>query len=567
MNKRYLKIRLSQLNLFVGNFEYNFKKIKEAILKGREERVDIIAFPELSITGYPPEDLLYKKVFIKDNIKYLNKIKRYCKDIICIVGFVNKIKSDIFNSAAVIYNNSIVAIYNKINLPNYSVFDERRYFKEGKSIPLFYLGNIRFGLSICEDIWVANPPLIEEKRYGDIDFLININASPYYQNKYKERLKLLKKLAKKNNLTIAYLNMVGGQDEIVFDGNSMVVNEKGKLIANGYSFKEDNVDFYIEEKRDKNPIKRIKSIKFFNIPYNFKNFNIEKEKYILRDIDKEEKEVYNALVLGTRDYIWKNGFKKVLIGLSGGIDSALTTLVAVDAIGSDNVITIFMPSQFSSNESYIDAKKLAKNVNVEFHILTIKEIYKKYLKILEPLFSGKPFNIAEENIQARIRGNLLMAISNKFGYLVLTTGNKSEMSTGYSTLYGDMAGGFAVIKDVYKSMVYKLAKYRNKVAGYDIIPENILIKEPTAELRENQKDSDSLPPYEILDKILYYYIEKHLSYKDIVKKGFREDEVKRAIYLVDRNEYKRRQAPPGVKITKLALGKDRRFPITNGYKI
>ncbi len=565
MAEKYLKIRLSQINIFVGELEYNFNKIKKCILKAKQDNVDIIAFPELSITGYPPEDLLFKKQFIKDNIKILNRLKNLCNNIICIIGFVDSVNGILYNSAAVIHNKTIADIYHKINLPNYSVFDEQRYFKAGETVPVYDIGRARFGISICEDIWVDSPPTKYQAEAG-IDFLININASPYYMNKPAERIKLLRNMAKNFNIDIVYLNMVGGQDEIIFDGNSMVVNNKGKLVTNCSQFKEDFVDYFFPVPNKKKSSKPNRIVRKININYNIRasEFNIKHKKIT---VIKDEEEIYNALVLGVKDYVRKNGFKKVIIGLSGGIDSALTSVIAADAIGNENVVTVFMPSKFTSDESYVDARKLADNLNIEFHIVSIKNIYLEYLKNLKPLFKDLPFNIAEENIQARIRGNILMALSNKFGYLVLTTGNKSEMSTGYSTLYGDMAGGFAVIKDVYKSMVYKLSEYRNKVAGYDIIPENILRKEPTAELRENQKDSDSLPEYEVLDKILYLYVEKHFSYKEIVRKGFNEKDVKRAVMLVDRNEYKRRQAPPGIKITKLAFGKDRRFPITNGYKL
>ncbi len=565
MDKKHIKIRLSQLNSFVGELELNFNKIKNCIIQAINDKVDIIAFPELSITGYPPEDLLFKKKFISDNLKYLNKIKLLCKDIICIIGFVDRNKSGLYNSAAVITDKKIMDVYHKLNLPNYSVFDEQRYFCSGDKIPVYSIENIKFGISICEDIWVAPPPIKFQAKSG-INLLININASPYYMAKPLERIKRLKKLTKKFNITIAYVNMVGGQDEIIFDGNSMVINNKGEIEATAKQFQEDYIDYFFTltnlKKHSEKPNNHIKKIP---IPYTVKN-NILK-KSIITPLIKNEAEIYNALVLGVRDYVIKNGFSKVIIGLSGGIDSALTTAIAVDALGEKNVVTIFMPSKFTSDESYIDAKQLAKNLKINMHIISIKNIYNEYIKNLSPLFKNTKFNIAEENIQARIRGNLLMALSNKFGYLVLTTGNKSEMSTGYSTLYGDMAGGFAVIKDVYKTLVYALSIYRNKIAGYNMIPENIIKKEPTAELRDNQKDSDSLPKYKILDNILYYYVEQHLSYAEIIKKGFNEKDVRKTIALVDRNEYKRRQAPPGIKVTKLAFGKDRRFPITNGYKL
>ncbi len=566
MKTPYIKIRLCQLNFWVGNFEYNYLKIKESIEKAKKEEVDIIVFPELAITGYHPEDLLFKKQFIKDNIKYLNKIKQLSRNIIIITGFVHEEKKKLFNALAFIYDKEIIDIYHKINLPNYSVFDEKRYFEPGDKISIYGINGYNFGVSICEDIWADKPPVELQKKYGDINFLININASPYYIEKINERLKLIKRIAKRNRIHVLYLNTVGGQDEIVFDGGTLVVDDKGSLIAAGKQFEEDEIDVFIPLKRKKRVTS--KKVSYINIEYKLKEGerNI-KGKGIKAKFMKTEEEILSALTLGTRDYIKKNGFKKVVIGLSGGIDSALTTVIAVRAIGKENVLTVFMPSMFTSDESYRDAKQLADNLGVEFIILPIKEIFEKYIEVLKPVFKDLPFDIAEENIQARIRGNLLMAISNKFGYLVLTTGNKSETSTGYATLYGDMAGGFAVIKDLLKTWVYKIAEYINQKEGYDLIPKNILTKAPTAELRENQKDSDTLPEYELLDKILYYYIERNESYKEVVKHGFKPEIVKKVIRMIDRSEYKRRQAPPGIKITKLAFGKDRRMPITNGYKI
>ncbi len=566
MKTPYIKIRLCQLNFWVGNFEYNYLKIKESIEKAKKEEVDIIVFPELAITGYHPEDLLFKKQFIKDNIKYLNKIKQLSRDIIIITGFVHEEKKKLFNALAFIYDKEIIDIYHKINLPNYSVFDEKRYFEPGDKISIYGINGYNFGVSICEDIWADKPPVELQKKYGDINFLININASPYYIEKINERLKLIKRIAKRNRIHVLYLNTVGGQDEIVFDGGTLVVDDKGSLIAAGKQFEEDEIDVFIPLKRKKRVTS--KKVSYINIEYKLKEGerNI-KGKGIKAKFMKTEEEILSALTLGTRDYIKKNGFKKVVIGLSGGIDSALTTVISVRAIGKENVLTVFMPSMFTSDESYRDAKQLADNLGVEFIILPIKEIFEKYIEVLKPVFKDLPFDIAEENIQARIRGNLLMAISNKFGYLVLTTGNKSETSTGYATLYGDMAGGFAVIKDLLKTWVYKIAEYINQKEGYDLIPKNILTKAPTAELRENQKDSDTLPEYELLDKILYYYIERNESYKEVVKHGFKPEIVKKVIRMIDRSEYKRRQAPPGIKITKLAFGKDRRMPITNGYKI
>ncbi len=563
-----LKFKLAQINTFVGNFTYNFNKIKNIIEQALKDKTDIVIFPELAITGYPPEDLLFNKKFINDNIKLLNDIATLCKGLICIIGFVNKKGNKLYNSAAVVHNQKIKYVYNKINLPNYSVFDEKRYFTAGNKMPVIDLGNVRFSLGICEDLWTENAPIVNPAISGKTDFIIYINASPYYINKYSERIGILKKISKKTDNHIIYLNMTGAQDEIVFDGNSLVFNNKGNILHSAGQFKEDILDLILPFNERKPQLKKNNQFEYIKIS----NFKPENHTEKIRSQKKikflsEEEEIYNALVLGTRDYILKNNFKKVVIGLSGGIDSALTALIAVGAVGNKNVEALFMPTRFSSDESLNDAKKLARNLKVKFTVFPIEELFKAYLKTLKPSFGNLPFNITEENIQARIRGNLLMAYSNKFGNLVLTTGNKSEMSVGYATLYGDLAGGFAVLKDVYKTLVYKIAKNRNKKVGFDLIPKNILKKAPTAELRKGQKDSDFLPEYEILDNILYLHIEKNLSFKEINKlKKFDPAIIKKVINLVKSSEYKRRQAPPGVKITRLALGKDRRMPITNGYR-
>lgn len=560
-----LKFKLAQINLFVGNFKYNFNKIKSIIHKACQDRTDIVIFPELAICGYPPEDLLFKKTFIDENLKFLKKTASLCSNLICIIGFVNRKNSVLFNSAAVIYNKKIIHVYNKVNLPNYSVFDEKRYFHHGNTISVFDIDNVRFGVGICEDLWVDDSPVFKQSQSWNTDFIININASPYYSNKRHDRINLLKQVSKKTGNYLFYLNTIGGQDEIVFDGNSLIFNEKGKLIQEGKQFEEDIIDIVLNFK--KNHVKYKKDPQNIIMIKGFKPYNHQKENILLhKNLISREQEIYNALVLGTRDYIIKNNFKKVIIGLSGGIDSALTAVIAVDAIGNENVETLFMPSRFSSKHSFQDAKKISSNLNIKFNSISIKNIFNAYLKTLNPFFKKLPFNSTEENIQARIRGNILMAFSNKFSYMVLTTGNKSEMSTGYATLYGDMAGGFAVLKDVYKTLVYKLAYYKNKKAGLDLIPKNIITKEPSAELRKNQKDTDALPDYDILDKILYLYIERHLTYNEIKKLNkFNNNIIKKVINLVDHSEYKRRQAPPGIKITKLSFGKDRRMPITSGY--
>jgi NAD+ synthase (glutamine-hydrolysing) len=530
MNKA--KIALAQLNFTVGDISGNTEKIIFFVKKCEKEKCDFIIFPELSITGYPPEDLILKNKFIEDNLRAIEKIRKNVGDIVTIVGFINKKKKKLYNSAAIIYKGEIIGIYDKMILPNYGVFDEKRYFEEGKNPFVFNIKEINFGVCICEDIWHKDGPVKEQVK-KKAEYIFVINASPYHFRKINEREEIIKNLCRENHIKLFYVNCVGGQDEIVFDGQSLIINEEGEILKKGKIFEEEILIF-------------------------------EGEKEEIEVIDESE-EIYKALITGLRDYVYKNGFKKVIIGLSGGIDSSLVATIATDALGKENVIGVFMPSRFSSKQSYEDAKKLSENLGIEFLVIPIENIFNTYIETLKDIFKGRPFDITEENIQARIRGNLLMALSNKFGYLVLTTGNKSEMSVGYATLYGDMAGGFAVIKDLYKTMVYKIAKWRNSISP--VIPESILTKEPTAELRENQKDTDTLPPYEILDRILKEYIEKDKSYEEIIEMGYEKDIVKKVIRMVDKNEYKRRQSPPGIKITPKAFGKDRRIPITNKYTI
>ncbi|MBN1899009.1 MAG: NAD+ synthase [Spirochaetes bacterium] len=568
-----LRIAFGQINAFVGNFQHNFLKIKDCILKAKERSCDLVVFPELAITGYPPEDLLHKEGFIRENMSYVKKIVSLCDNIICLVGFVRsetsrgmrgKEKDQLYNSAALIHKKRIIDIYNKIHLPNYGVFDEKRYFAPGHIIPVYDLGGIFFGISICEDIWAEDTPLFEQSKNGSI-INININASPYYKEKAKDRLKRMKEIALKTGTVICYLNMVGGQDEVVYDGHSLIVDNKGQLVRTGKQFEEDLFFFDLEAKGKKlNRKSKVHLVKIKGFQpkekKDFKKYSAQKTPFY-----ELPQEIYTALTLGTRDYVDKNNFKKVVIGLSGGIDSALTTLIAVDALGKKNVTALFMPSRFTSQESRQDAETLARNLGIKLHTLPIDDICSSYLRSLEQIFRDLPPDITEENIQARIRGNILMAFSNKFKALVLATGNKSEMSTGYTTLYGDLAGGFAVIKDVPKTLVYQLVHYRNKQSKTELVPARIIHKAPTAELKKDQKDSDTLPPYPLLDKILFLYIEKYLTLPEIMKKGFQRDMVKKVIGMVDRSEYKRRQSPPGIKISKVALGKDRRMPITNGF--
>jgi len=552
------RIGIAQVNFIVGDIAGNCCKIREYIKKAKEFKTDIISFPELSITGYPPEDLLFKPKFIKDNLEGLLKLSKEISDIVAIIGFVDRKRGNLYNSSAVIYQG-IKGIYHKICLPNYGVFDEKRYFKEGKMSCLFRFSKTLFSVNICEDIWDENGPLKKQVKMG-ARLIFNISASPYHFGKTKERERLLSDKAKENSIFIAYTNIVGGQDELVFDGQSMVFDNNGKIIARAEAFKEDLLLVDIEtEHRAQGTGHRIilieKGVFFKEKP------PIPKRK---AKALKPEEEIYRALLLGLSDYVLKNGFKGVVIGLSGGIDSSLVATLASDALGRDNTIGVFMPSQYSSLKSFEDARELAENLGIKMINIPITEIFALYLKILKPHFKGKREDITEENLQARIRGNILMALSNKFGWLVLATGNKSEISTGYATLYGDMAGGFAVIKDIPKTLVYKLAKYRNSLKK--VIPENILTKEPTAELKPNQRDRDTLPEYETLDPILKAYIEDNKEIEDIVSLGFDKRIVSSIVSMVDKSEYKRRQAPPGIKITPKAFGKDRRMPITNKYR-
>jgi len=571
-----LRLALAQINATVGDLEGNTEKIIHSIRRAEEHSAEIVAFPELAVTGYPPEDLLLKPQFIKDNLDALKKIKEEVWDITAIVGFVDR-KDDIYNAAAVLHNKSIVDIYHKMYLPNYGVFDEFRYFQVGSRFPLYSIGNVSFGVNICEDIWYPEGPAHVQALFG-AEVIININASPYHLDKTAYREKMLSTRASDNSVIIAYLNTVGGQDELVFDGHTLVVNERGEIICRGQQFEEDlivvdlNLDaVFMERLRD--PRRRQEALaaekpKVEKIVVARERTRKTKETLPKRDyrILPALEEVYRALVLGTRDYVAKNNFKETVIGLSGGIDSSLVAAIAVDALGREKVKGLFMPSPFTSEESKEDAHELAGNLRIEILEVPITDIYKAYLKTLEAKFKGRAPDVTEENLQARIRGNILMAYSNKFNWLVLTTGNKSEMSVGYATLYGDMAGGFAVIKDVPKTMVYELCRWRNEKEGRPVVPGRVLWKEPTAELKPDQKDTDTLPPYQLLDPVLKAYVEDDRSFEEIVSSECGAECVERVIRMIDRSEYKRRQSPPGIKITRRAFGRDRRFPITNRYR-
>jgi len=561
---------MAQINPVVGDLAGNRDKILEVIGRAKKLGADIVAFPELAVTGYPPEDLLLKPRFVKDNLKTLGELRKASVGITVIVGFVDSREQGLYNAAAVLHNGKHVYTYRKIFLPNYGVFDEYRYFKTGGRYPVFTVKGVGLGVNICEDIWYAEGPLRVQALAG-AEVIVNINASPYHQGKGKERLKMLSQRARENGVIVTYTNTVGGQDELVFDGQSMVVNSEGKLLATGRQFEEDllTLDLHVPGASLRLPRKRGQCNDFMDyIELSTKPAG-KKKPLAARSAAKplaDFEEVYNALVLGTRDYMRKNGFRAAVIGLSGGVDSSLVAAVAVAAVGKENVTGVFMPSRFSSNESREDAFALARNLGISVLEIPITQTFDACLTTLRGIFSKTRQDVTEENLQARIRGNLLMALSNKFGWLVLTTGNKSEMSVGYATLYGDMAGGFAVIKDVPKTMVYRVSACVNRLAGTRLIPGRVLTKEPTAELRPDQKDSDSLPVYPVLDPILKAYVEDDREFREIIKMGFDRKTVARVIKLVDASEYKRRQAPPGVKITPRGLGKDRRFPITNRYK-
>ncbi|QQS48779.1 MAG: NAD+ synthase [Acidobacteriota bacterium] len=572
------RIALAQINPTVGDFEGNTNRIIASIERGRQAGADIVALPELALTGYPPEDLLLKPQFINANRRALDRIVSATEGIIAVVGFVDR-TSDIHNAAAVICDGELKAVYHKNYLPNYSVFDEYRYFDAGVTAPIFEYGDLLFGVNICEDIWYPGGPTKTQALAG-AQIIINISASPYHAGKGRDRERMMATRAEDNAVAVAYVNIVGGQDELVFDGQSLIIDERGRVVARGRLFEEDFIvaDINAErvfKERLHDPRRRQERIEALSdlevcerIEIRSERFDISREpagSHLEPPASSGPEEVYRALVVGTRDYVHKNGFRSVVIGLSGGIDSALTACIAVDALGADEVTCVFMPTRYSSSESGRDAAQLAENLGVAWHVVPIEETFEQYLRMLEPVFGDTPMGVAEENIQARIRGNILMALSNKFGAMVLSTGNKSEISVGYCTLYGDMAGGFALLKDVPKTLVYELSNFINRRASRPLIPDYIITRPPSAELRADQKDTDTLPPYEILDAILELYVEEDFSAGDIIAEGFDEKTVKWVVRQVDINEYKRRQAAPGIKITPRAFGRDRRMPITNRF--
>ena len=571
-----LRVGLAQINTTVGDIDGNTRKIIENISAARERGAEVVVFPELAVTGYPPEDLLLKRSFVEDNMAALRSIALETKGITAIVGFVD-MNADIYNAAAILHDGEIAGVQHKFFLPNYGVFDEDRYFQAGTKTNVYKLGHIVFGVEVCEDVWYADGPHARQSLVGGAHIVFDINSSPFHAGKWKFRERMLGTRAEDNSCAMVYLNSVGGQDELVFDGHSLVVGPAGEVNFRGKSFEEQlavvDLDLspvehvrLVDPRRRKAKLASAKSeVEVISLSPHSTISNSHSEDSTKSSTPPGSiQEVYQALVLGTRDYVNKNGFKEVVLGMSGGIDSALTACVACDALGPERVRVLVMPSEFSSDETQSDAEVISANLGIRCDRVPISEVFEAYKNTLAGVFAGTESGIAEENLQARIRGNLLMALSNKFGMMVLTTGNKSELACGYSTLYGDMAGGFAVIKDCPKTLVYKLSNYRNSLSP--VIPESIIIRPPSAELKPDQKDSDTLPPYEVLDPILEAYVEQDRGIKEIVAMGFDEATVARVVRMVDRNEYKRRQAAPGVKITPKAFGRDRRLPITNGYR-
>jgi NAD+ synthase (glutamine-hydrolysing) len=568
-----LRIALAQINAVVGDLQGNADRIVEVIGRARELGVDVVAFPELALTGYPPEDLLLKADFVEENLACLQEIATATEDIVAIVGFVD-LEQDIYNAAGVLCEGQVAAVAHKVYLPNYGVFDEERYFDAGDALLVVRLDDFLFGVNICEDIWYPSGPTEAQALFG-AELVVNISSSPYDRRKGRARERMLSTRAADSVASVAFCNMVGGQDELIFDGGSAVFDERGQVIGRALQFEEDLLVADLsprrilrqrlhEPRRRKERLGDLHSVELVHLAKTGgEGPKPAVEPRIMPRLDIEA-EVYRALVLGTRDYVRKNGFQQAVIGLSGGIDSSLTATIAGDALGSKNIVGVAMPSRYSSEESLEDARALADNLGIELKTVSIDDTFQAYLDMLATEFEGTEAGVAEENIQARIRGNVLMALSNKFGWLVLTTGNKSELATGYCTLYGDMAGGFAVIKDVPKGLVYELARYRNGLG--EVIPTRVLEKPPSAELKADQRDEDALGPYSVLDPILQAYVEEDRSVGEIAALGFEEEAVRRVIHMVDRAEYKRRQAPPGIKITPRAFGKDRRLPITNWYQ-
>jgi NAD+ synthase (glutamine-hydrolysing) len=573
-----LRLGLAQMNATVGALDGNVERIRAQLERARSGGVDIVAFPELAVCGYPPEDLLLKPAFVQANREAIEALAPATRGMTAVIGFVDR-RFDLFNAAAVLHDGEWIGSYHKQRLPNYGVFDELRYFKPGRGELLVCVHGAWVGISVCEDIWLPGGPVGRLSRAG-ADIIVNVNASPFHRGKWRDRHRMLATRASDNAVVIAYVNLVGGQDELVFDGNSVVFGPGGELLAEAPVFEEHLLVCDVElervfrarlhDPRRRHALRgepRTVTRLLARVPEPSDRSAAPRAPIDAPVVQHDDlAEVYGALVLGTRDYVRKNGFERVLLGLSGGIDSALVAAIAVDALGADRVTGVKLPSRYSSEGSLRDAEDLGAKLGIPLLELGIEPVFEAALGVLEPAFAGRGPDITEENIQARARGMLLMALSNKFGWLLLTTGNKSELATGYATLYGDMAGGFAVIKDVPKLLVYELSRWRNAQPGGPFIPRNSIDKPPSAELRPDQKDEDSLPPYEVLDAILERYVEQDWSIEELTAEGHDEQLVRRIIALVDRSEYKRRQSAPGVKITPRAFGKDRRLPITSGFR-
>ncbi len=570
---RFFRIALSQMNSTVGDLRGNVRKIVAGIQQARAAGADLVAFPELAMTGYPPEDLLLKPQFIRENLAALASVVRQCRDITAVVGFVDR-QDALYNAAAIIHAGRVGFVYHKRHLPNYGVFDEARYFRAGRETPVFTLRGRTIGVNICEDIWHPEGPISAQAGAG-ARLIVNISASPYHAGKGEDREKLLAARARKNGVIVAYVNQVGGQDELVFDGGSLIFDERGVLRARVAPFDEALIvaDLVADLNFADSPIARRHGAHKPSVASPLPVMTLQDTQPAARRRKRPTpsiagrlprlEEIYRALMLGLLDYVRKNRFRTCVVALSGGIDSALTATIAADALGGKQVVGVFMPSRYTAPASGEDAKKLADNLGIRLMTFPIESPFQSCLDLLAAAFSGRPVDATEENLQSRIRGNIMMALSNKFGWLVLTTGNKSELSVGYATLYGDMAGGFALLKDIWKTEVYRLARWRN--GRGKPIPARTLRRAPTAELRANQTDRDTLPPYAILDPILRAYVEEDRDLDAIVADGFDREQVLAVMALVDRSEFKRRQAPIGVKITQRALGKDRRMPVTHRY--
>ena len=575
---RTFRLALAQVNPTVGDIAGNTDIVLRRIEEARAAKADLVALPELMLTGYPPEDLLLKPSFIRDNLVALERVVAASKGIAVVVGFVNSEGNQVYNAAAVAHNGKLAGVYHKVYLPNYGVFDEDRYFKPGRVCPVYTINGVAVGVNICEDIWYALGPVPLQREAG-AEVIVNINGSPFHAGKFASRERMLGTRAADNGLYIGYVNTVGGQDELVFDGASVVLDVEGAPVARAAQFQEELLvaDLDVERvfhHRLRAPLDRKETASTLEAIGRTEQVHVSDYQPPEREALPERLaepldpvgEVYHALVLGTRDYVRKNGFRKVLVSLSGGIDSSITCVIAVDALGAENVEGISMPSRYSSDGSVTDSEAMAAALGVPLRIVPIESVHGAMEEALQPIFDGTEPNIAEQNVQARIRGNLLMAVSNKFGWLVLPTGNKSELAMGYATLYGDMAGGFGVIKDVPKTLVYQLSEWRNRNGEpASPIPQSVIDKPPSAELKPDQRDDDDLPPYSLLDQILELFVEQDRSYDEMVDMGFDAAIVQRVMRAVDRNEFKRRQGAVGIKITPRAFGRDRRMPIVNRY--